>query len=95
MSPMELSQILGFIGSGLIIFAYIPQITHLVKEQCSAGVSSRAFMLWFIASLLLLSHAYTTRDWVFITLNGANAILTGLVLFYANKYQGVCASHRA
>jgi uncharacterized protein with PQ loop repeat len=91
---MELSQILGFIGSGIIIFAYIPQITHLIKERCSAGISRNAFGLWFIAAILLFIHAFSIKDWVFITLNGANAILTGIVLFYANKYQGVCASHR-
>jgi PQ loop repeat len=32
---MALSQLLGFLGTGIFAAAYIPQIHHLVKEHCS------------------------------------------------------------
>jgi uncharacterized protein with PQ loop repeat len=64
-------KIIGLVGSGLVIWAYVPQIEHLIKEHCSAGISRRAYALWFIAALLLLIHAVMIRDTVFIFLQAA------------------------
>jgi PQ loop repeat len=36
---MRLSQLLGLAGTGIVAAAYIPQIRHLIKEHCSAGIS--------------------------------------------------------
>jgi uncharacterized protein with PQ loop repeat len=51
---MTATQILGFLGTGLVIVGYVPQIVHLVKERCTAGISISAFSLWCAASLLFL-----------------------------------------
>lgn len=48
---------LGYAGTGLVIVAYLPQITHLLRKHCSAGVSSGAHLLWGVAAMLLLSYA--------------------------------------
>ncbi|MHB8660763.1 MAG: PQ-loop domain-containing transporter [Minisyncoccota bacterium] len=91
---MTLVEIIGFIGSGLVIWAYVPQITHLIREHCSAGISRRAYALWFIAALLLLIHAVMIRDIVFIFLQTANALLTLVILVFAYKYKnGICPTH--
>jgi uncharacterized protein with PQ loop repeat len=88
-------QILGFIGSGLVILAYIPQIRHLIKEHCSSGISRYAYVLWLIAAVLLLLHAIMIQDAVFIVLQAVSAIATGLVLFFAEKYKyGLCPIHK-
>jgi hypothetical protein len=36
---------LGVIGIALSMVAYVPQISHLAREHCSAGVSRRAWAL--------------------------------------------------
>ena len=54
---MTTTQILGFVATGLVIVGYIPQIVHLIKERCTAGISISAFSLWCTASLLFLIHA--------------------------------------
>lgn len=51
---MTTSQIFGVVGTGLVIVGYVPQILHLVKERCTAGISIPAFALWCSASLLFL-----------------------------------------
>src|SRR6185295_11989487 len=61
-SQMTTSQLLGFAGTGLVIGGYIPQIVHLVKERCTAGISISAFSLWCAASLLFLIHATIIGD---------------------------------
>ena len=87
-------QVLGFIGSGLVILAYVPQIRHLIKEHCSQGISRYAYILWLIAATLLLFHAVMIGDAVFIVLQIISALATGLVLFYAEKYKyGLCPTH--
>jgi uncharacterized protein with PQ loop repeat len=63
---MTTSQILGFVGTALVIGGYIPQIVHLVKERCTAGISIPAFSLWCVASLLFLLHAAVIQDTVFV-----------------------------
>ena len=33
------TEIAGFAGTGLAGAAYVPQISHLVRARCSAGIS--------------------------------------------------------
>lgn len=91
---MAISQIIGFVGTILVVAAYLPQIAHLIKEHCSGGVSESAFFMWFLASLLLLIHAVMIRDFVFTILQGINTTFNGVVLAYAHIFeQGTCPAH--
>ena len=90
-----MSQVLGFIGSALVIAGYVPQIVHLVKERCTAGMSIPAFVLWCTASLLFLLHAVTIHDAVFIVVQTVNVVAGTLIVGFCRKYKGqVCAFHR-
>jgi uncharacterized protein with PQ loop repeat len=92
---MTVIEIIGFVGSGLVIWAYVPQIKHLIQEHCSVGISRKAYLIWFIAALLLLVHAIMIHDTVFIFLQIASALLTLVILIFAWKYKnGVCSIHK-
>lgn len=56
------------VGIGLSVVAYLPQVSHVAKERCSAGVSSRAWAMWLTSSLLVGALAVYRRDYVFISL---------------------------
>ncbi len=91
---MNLLQILGFVGTGVVAGAYMPQIWHLVKEHCSAGISIRAYFLWFLASLLFLVHAAMIKDIVFILVQVVNLLAIAAVVFYAKRYEKqICLLH--
>lgn len=91
---METSQIIGFVGTIVTAAAYFPQIAHLLKEHCSAGISRSAYVLWFLASVLLLIHALEINDKVFLALTGFNALATAIIIVYASRYKGsFCKSH--
>lgn len=93
---MNWIEIIGFVGTGLVIWAYVPQISHLIQEHCSAGISRRAYTIWCIAALLLLVHAVMIKDTVFILLQMASGLLTLAILVYAWKYRdGICPTHRS
>ena len=89
------TRLMGFLGTILVIVAYLPQIHHLIKEQCSGGISIKAYCMWFVAALLILVHAIGIQDPVFIVLQGYQLVVCGLIVFFCKKYEGsICEAHR-
>ena len=87
-------QLFGFVGTFLVAIAYIPQIIHLAKEHCSAGVSIKAWLLWLIASIFIFLHAFDVFDVVFMTLQIINIVAILLIIILATIYKtGVCQTH--
>ena len=92
---MTTTQILGFVATGLVIVGYIPQIVHLIKERCTAGISISAFSLWCTASLLFLIQASMIGDAVFVGAQIMNLVAVGLIVGFCKRYEGeVCPFHR-
>jgi uncharacterized protein with PQ loop repeat len=84
----------GYVGTTLVILAYLPQITHLIRETCSAGMSFGAYAIWVVAAVLLLTYAILTRDPVFIALQSYQVLATGLICFYCKRYEhNLCELH--
>jgi uncharacterized protein with PQ loop repeat len=88
------TEVAGFIGAGLAGAAYVPQIWHLIKERCSAGLSRIAFAVWLAASLLVTTHAFAIGAVVFIVLGTIQLAATATILVYTTKYaNSYCSSH--
>ena len=88
------TQIAGFAGAGLAGAAYIPQISHLIRARCSAGISRLAFEVWLLASLLTTARAIAIHAGVFIALGGIQIVATALIMFYATRYKNTpCPIH--
>jgi uncharacterized protein with PQ loop repeat len=91
-----LSELIGLGGASLAGYAYLPQITHLIRERCSAGISRRAFILWFLASILITIHAVFISAIVFIVLGVIQIGATSTIVVYSARYKGlVCPIHAA
>jgi len=87
--------ILGGVGIGISMLAYLPQVVHIAKEHCSAGVSSRAWMMWLLSSVLIGALALHRHDIVFILLQVSSLTSAAVILVLAHRYRGlVCAAHR-
>ena len=92
---MTISQGLGLLATGLVLAGYVPQIVHLVKERCTAGISIPAFVLWCLASFLFLIHAAMIEDAVFVSVQTVNLVAGALIVAFCKKYEGeVCPFHR-
>ena len=88
------NELLGFAGTAMILGAYVPQMTHIVREHCSGGVSAKSWALWLVATVCILSHAAAMRDIVFITLQLGNLVAIATVLFLIRRYaHRACHSH--
>jgi uncharacterized protein with PQ loop repeat len=91
---VDVSQMLGFVGTGLVITGYIPQIGHLIRKRCTAGLSLPAFAVWCAASVLFLIHATMIRDIVFVGVQIVNLAAAGIIISFCVKYDGlVCPTH--
>jgi lipid-A-disaccharide synthase-like uncharacterized protein len=87
-------EIIGAAGIAISMLAYLPQVVHLAKEHCSAGVSSRAWVMWLISSVLIGSLALHRHDPVFILLQISSLASAAIILFLAHRYRGlVCEAH--
>ena len=89
------SQILGLLGIALGLLGYLPQILHLIRQQCSAGISMQAYFVWLSAAVLLLIHALMINDAVSILLQSLAATLDLTSVVLGTKYRGrMCLLHR-
>ena|SRR5712692_1713158 len=90
----QASQIVGFAGALIVAVAYLPQVIHLAKEHCSAGVSLNAWLLWLLGSVLILSHAVIVMDIVFVMLQIINIVAILVIILLCKRYTSmVCAAH--
>jgi uncharacterized protein with PQ loop repeat len=88
------TEIAGFVGTGLAGAAYVPQISHLIRARCSAGISRLAFAVWLLASVLTTASAIAIHAGVFIALGGIQIVATALIMLYAARYKDMpCPSH--
>ena len=85
---------LGGAGTALVIVAYLPQIVHLIREHCSAGISCTAFGMWGLGGVLLLSYAISLGDPVFTVLQTYQLGASSLICFFGYKYKdSLCDEH--
>jgi PQ loop repeat len=81
------TEIAGFAGAGLAGAAYVPQISHLIRARCSAGISRLAFEVWLLASVLTTARAIAIHASVFIMLGGIQIVATAITTLYAARYK--------
>jgi hypothetical protein len=87
-------QILGLVGTLAAAIGYVPQIVHLVRERCAAGISVWAWQIWLLSSVLIFSHAFEVFDIVFMAQQTVNSVAMIVIIFFATRYRGMtCATH--
>jgi uncharacterized protein with PQ loop repeat len=85
---------LGAAGIVISALAYVPQVIHLAKEHCSAGISGRAWAMWLTSSMLVGALAVHRKDIVFIMLQLSTLTSASIIVFLAHRYRGiVCELH--
>lgn len=87
-------EVIGVFGIAISVVAYVPQVIHLAREHCSAGVSSRAWEMWLLSGLLIGLVAVQRRDLVFILLQLSSFTSAAVILLLAHRYKGMaCETH--
>ena len=93
--PMSaVPEVAGFLGVVVAAAAYVPQVTHLIGERCSAGISRVAFAAWLTSSILMTAHASAIGAGIFIVLGGVQVSATAVILVFTVRYEhSFCAGH--
>ncbi len=79
----------GYIGAAIVISAYLFQIGRIAVTRVAHGVSVHSYLLWAVASALMLFHALGIGSGVFIVLTGSHlaacVIIAGLAIWFGKK----------
>lgn len=86
-------RFIGWLGTALVIIAYYPQIRHLFVERCAWGISVSTWVIWLVASALLLSYCIFRQEVLLGVVQGINmaAILTTIIL--VRRSNNICPYH--
>jgi lipid-A-disaccharide synthase-like uncharacterized protein len=86
-------EMLGWLGTALVIVAYVPQIRHLYVEKCAWGISISTWLIWLVAGALLLSYCVFRNDtlFTFVQVINITAIMTTIIL--ARRSNRICPYH--
>lgn len=76
-----MTDLIGWIGLGLLLVAWIPQTIESIRAGHSA-VNIIFVWLYMISSTLLALYAFLRDDIVFLLLNALLAIGSGINLYY-------------
>lgn len=88
-------ELIGWVGSAVVIAVYWPQIYHLYVEKCAWGLSLMTWLLWLVSSSLLFSYAVILGDPLFICVQVINLIAIATTIVLARRANTVCPVHRA
>jgi lipid-A-disaccharide synthase-like uncharacterized protein len=83
-------EFIGIAGIAISVAAYVPQVVHLTREHCSAGISSRAWTMWFIGALFVGLLALRRGDPVFILLQVSSVTSAAAILYLARASTREC-----
>lgn len=90
---MQLEQIIGWVGTALLVVAYLPQIYHLLIKKCAWGISILTWILWLIGCLLLLAYCILRRDFLFIVVQSISITAIVTTIFLARRSNSICPYH--
>ncbi|HET6682982.1 MAG TPA: PQ-loop repeat-containing protein [Gaiella sp.] len=94
MSRALFFELVGIAGISIGALAYLPQMVHLAREHCSAGISSGAWAMWLASSLFVGALALYRRDPVFIALQTTSLTSAAVIVVLARRYRGMfCETH--
>ena len=87
-------EVVGVVGITLSVTAYVPQVVHLIREHCSAGISPRSWAMWLASSILVGAVAVHRGDVVFILLQLSSFTAAAVILSLSRRYRGqACEGH--
>ncbi|HVF46763.1 MAG TPA: PQ-loop repeat-containing protein [Pyrinomonadaceae bacterium] len=86
-------EIIGWIGTTLVIIAYGPQIHHLWAEKCAWGISLWMWFIWLVSSAMLLSYSWFRGEVLFIVVQGINILAIVATIVLTRRSNHLCSHH--
>jgi uncharacterized protein with PQ loop repeat len=74
-------ELLGWLGFGILVAAWIPQTWDTIKEG-STSMNIAFIIMYFTSSLMLTIYSIITGDPIFTSLNALLTIGSGINMYY-------------
>ena len=87
-------EIVGWVGTALVIAAYFPQIRHLYIEKCAWGISITTWWIWLVSSAFLLIYAALDGSILFVLVQSINMLEIVTTIILAKNSEKSCPYHR-
>lgn len=78
---MTAIELLGWLGFGILVAAWIPQTWETIKSGYT-NMNVAFILMYFSSSLLLTIYSILTGDTVFTALNGLLTIGSGINMYF-------------
>jgi lipid-A-disaccharide synthase-like uncharacterized protein len=86
-------EMLGWVGTALVIVAYVPQLRHLYVERCAWGISISTWLIWLVAGALLLSYCVFRNDTLFTFVQVINITAIVATIMLVRRGNRICPNH--
>jgi len=87
-------EVLGWLGTALVIVAYYPQIRHLWVEKCAWGISVWTWVIWLFASVLLLIYCIIRGEVLLSIVQISNMASIVITIALVRRSNNVCSYHQ-
>jgi hypothetical protein len=87
-------NLLGWLGTALVIIAYYPQIHHLLVERCAWGISVSTWLIWLVASMLLLFYCFARKEFLLSVVQAVSITAIAMTLILVRRSNRICPHHR-
>jgi len=88
-------EMLGWVGTALVVIAYVPQIRHLYVEKCAWGISISTWLIWLVAGALLLTYCILRNETLFTFVQSVNITAIIATILLARRSNQICSYHFA
>jgi uncharacterized protein with PQ loop repeat len=86
-------ELIGWIGTTLVVIAYYPQIYHLYAEKCAWGISVTTWLIWLASSTVLLVYALSRLDITFVVVQSINILSITVTIALVRRSDNICPYH--
>lgn len=87
-------EIVGWVGTALVIVAYYPQIHHLYVTKCAWGIDVNTWRIWLVSSAFLLAYAIMNASALFVLVQAINLAAIAATIVLTRRSNGICPYHR-
>lgn len=87
-------KVIGWVGTALVVVAYYPQIHHLFVERCAWGISRLTWLIWLVASALLLIYCILRREVLMCFVQGVKILAIATTLILVRRSNQICPYHQ-
>jgi uncharacterized protein with PQ loop repeat len=86
-------EVLGWAGTALVVIAYYPQIHHLWVEKCAWGISVWTWVIWLLASGLLLIYCMDRGEILLSVVQITNLVSIATTIILVRRSNRTCSYH--